>query len=864
MLARLSHKPAVREILIFLAFCFFTAVVTWPYAWHLRDAVADSGDPYLVTWILWWDYHQTFTDPLHLFHSNLFYPLRYTLAFSEHCYGIALPFFPLFALGVRPLTVHVIALFLGFAFCGYGAFRLTRTLTGSSGAGWIAGIAFAFVPFRFGMMSHLPYLFSGWIPLVFEALVLFTRERSWKRAWWFGVAFFMLGLTTVSWFTFSLVPLLVVAVVLLTRYGIWRDPAFWMRSAVALGLACLALLPFMWPYHAAARLYNFRRSIEEVKGESALPHHWLSAEPRNRFWRGLGQDLPKGTRFRLFPGLLPILLSLSAWLFAVVGTTRPTFAGPALRNRSVALFDVLAILTIVVAIPVFGTAGLGKLKAISNLVSSDQLLAVLAVIVLGRLCLAYPLGLRFQNANLVDTLRSERRPDAFWVGLVLVFIGFFYSLGWNFVFYRVLYNLIPMFQSMRVAVRGSMFAYLGLAILAGLGAKSLAEFVRERYPRIPVGAVVGIIGALLLFELNAARLKLERGDISPDAVSLRLRDTPMRGGLVVLPTNASVNHHHILRAADHMKPLIVGTSGFDSPFAVQIELKTRAGPIPPDFMQFLEDIPTSYVVVKNHLLPPERRVDYEAFLGRAVAAGRLRFVNRFDGRDDLYAVVKTQPAAKSEATIPFPHETRDWSELLKEDPVNLLGNYRSWAQTICRLYLATYGTMPRFAELVPDAVFVGAEAIASSLDDQQSKLDSNLRRLAEEWAERPRFRERFGSTTEEQFIDALSANAGIPLSAADRAALIEKARGGSTARANALLAFATRPDFAAREANRSLVLLHYFGYLHRNPDDPPDRNMDGFNHWLHEIEASGEPDRLSRAFLNSNEYREVQSRTRRR
>src|SRR5687767_12150818 len=107
----------LHELFIVLAFCAFTAALSWPYVNYLRDAVADPGDPYLVAWILWWDYHQTFTDPLNLFHANLFYPFRYTLAFSEHCYGIALPFFPLFALGFRPLTVHAVALFFGFVTC---------------------------------------------------------------------------------------------------------------------------------------------------------------------------------------------------------------------------------------------------------------------------------------------------------------------------------------------------------------------------------------------------------------------------------------------------------------------------------------------------------------------------------------------------------------------------------------------------------------------------------------------------------------------------------------------------------------------------------------------------------------------------
>src|SRR5947199_8424992 len=156
--ARRAARAFARELSILLAFCAMTAAMTWPWVLHLRDAVADRGDPYMIAWTLWWDYHQTFHDPVHLFDANVFYPYKYTLAFSENDYGIALPFFPLFAAGLRALTVNSIATFLGFAFCGYGAFRLTRTLTGSNGAAWVAGIVFAFVPFRFHVLSHLHYL----------------------------------------------------------------------------------------------------------------------------------------------------------------------------------------------------------------------------------------------------------------------------------------------------------------------------------------------------------------------------------------------------------------------------------------------------------------------------------------------------------------------------------------------------------------------------------------------------------------------------------------------------------------------------------------------------------------------------------
>ena len=70
------RRFVARECVIFLAFIALTVLMTWPMARHLRDAVSDPGDPYLNAWTLWWDYHQTFHDPLNLFHANIFYPYK--------------------------------------------------------------------------------------------------------------------------------------------------------------------------------------------------------------------------------------------------------------------------------------------------------------------------------------------------------------------------------------------------------------------------------------------------------------------------------------------------------------------------------------------------------------------------------------------------------------------------------------------------------------------------------------------------------------------------------------------------------------------------------------------------------------------
>jgi hypothetical protein len=75
------------------------------------------------------------------------------------------------------------------------------------------------------------------------------------------------------------------------------------------------------------------------------------------------------------------------------------------------------------------------------------------------------------------------------------------------------------------------------------------------------GRVFTVACLLLLFELNAAPLAIVRGDVLPDAVTLKLKNTSMRGqASLILPAGGQSNYRYMLRAADHQKPLVVGTS----------------------------------------------------------------------------------------------------------------------------------------------------------------------------------------------------------------------------------------------------------------------------------------------------------------
>jgi hypothetical protein len=64
-------------------------------------------------------------------------------------------------------------------------------------------------------------------------------------------------------------------------------------------------------------------------------------------------------------------------------------------------------------------------------------------------------------------------------------------------------------------------------------------------------------------------------------------------------------------------------------------------------------------------------------------------------------------------------------------------------------------------------------------------------------------------------------------------------------------------EFTRREKNRAFVLMEFFGYLRRNPNDAPDLNYDGYNFWLNKLDQFGGDfvrAEMVKAFITSDEY----------
>jgi hypothetical protein len=82
-----------------------------------------------------------------------------------------------------------------------------------------------------------------------------------------------------------------------------------------------------------------------------------------------------------------------------------------------------------------------------------------------------------------------------------------------------------------------------------------------------------------------------------------------------------------------------------------------------------------------------------------------------------------------------------------------------------------------------------------------------------------------------------------------------------TKRAAVLRGVAEDQDLKNAESNRAFVLMQYFGYLRRNPNDAPEPglNFTGYNFWLgklNQFNGNFVAADMVKAFIISAEYRQ--------
>jgi hypothetical protein len=588
-------------------FTILTIALTWPAAPLFWRGVNAFGDVVLQMTALTWDAHALTTNPLGVFEAPFFYPYAHSNAYSEHLIGETLIALPLFWLtNGDPAPAHNFNFLISFVLSAYGAYLLTRDLTGNRVAAVAAGIAFGFNGYRFVQSGHLNVLATQWFPLTLWAL---RRGLRWNHGGYlalaaaFGVC---MGLFSVYFVYF-----LAITVAL---YGLWwllvgrrplpgapeqEEPALdaaalapprrvWplgLKVTLAALLGGLALLPFYWPYVQVNAELGLARSVYEAQSWAAHPSFFWNVLPTNWLWATLLPDLMVSNRGerQLFPGLLITLLAV---LGLLLGGRRARAAAGAPPARPAPFYD-------------------GRER------SFYLLLGVVAVL------LTFGVSVRLPGLN------------------------------WDVPLpYGALYQWAPGFAALRVPVRFVVLLDLALAVLGGYG----LTWLLARRPRWAPALWLPLLALLTLEYVQVRDLRNNR-DMRPASPQPYTWLASHPGPVVELPMGGGLfsDVWYTYWATYDWQPLVSGAGSFMPPGTVEIARAMAAFPDPAS-VALLQGLEIRHVVVHLGQYAP---TDARALKIRLDRDPALKQAFR-QGDDVVYELAADPWAARIAAALPAP------------------------------------------------------------------------------------------------------------------------------------------------------------------------------------------------------------------
>jgi hypothetical protein len=196
-----------------------------------------------------------------------------------------------------------------------------------------------------------------------------------------------------------------------------------------------------------------------------------------------------------------------------------------------------------------------------------------------------------------------------------------------------------------------------------------------------------------------------------------------------------------------------------------------------------------------------------------------------------------------------------------------------------RMYKASYGdatgnsgiggnhnvTAPiiRYSEFLPDVKQIGNGVIVNQ-GNWQAQLEANKVSFTQAFVQRTRFTNAYPtSMTPTAFVTQLANFAGVPANDQDRTTAINRFAGAAdtsnvTARAQAIRDIAENATVFNSEQNRAFVLMQYFGYLRRDPNDGvKDADYTGYDFWLtklNQFNGNFIAAEMVKAFITADEY----------
>jgi hypothetical protein len=407
--------------------------------------------------------------------------------------------------------VYNIVLLSGFVLSGVGVALLVRTLTGWIGPALVAGIVFAFLPFRIDHYAHMQLQQTQCLPFALWAFHRLLARGRVRDGAVFG-AFAAGQLLSCVYYGLLMIPYLaVVCATLLVGHARaaaerTRDGRVALAIVVAIAIVLVAAVPVGMAYLGARKVVGERGRDEVVNGSATLLDY-LGPPPENALYgKALGHFAEQERR--LFPGFVAVAL-------AVVG----------LRLRSGSRgTDRLG-----------GTDGSGRTDGSSTTETSG-----------------------IANGPTTDAVAKI----AYALGLL---IAFDISLGYHGLTYPLLYEYFVPFRALRIPARNGIIVGLSLAVLAGYGVAHMAAMVRSPAAR---RIVLAAIGALIVAEYASRPIRMIAMPLTPPAAYgdvVRDRGDSPTATLFEFPLSSKDDPTYMYFSTFHWQHLVNGYSGFFPP-----------------------------------------------------------------------------------------------------------------------------------------------------------------------------------------------------------------------------------------------------------------------------------------------------------
>jgi hypothetical protein len=471
-----GRAVALQTIAAAIAYVVLAIAYTWPLPHALTTEIAiDPWDPILNATVLWWNAtHLPFSTAW--WNAPQFYPSAGVSAFTENLMGISVIASPVYWITGSPIAAYNSAFFLTWPLSGFFTYLLVRHLTRRSDAAFLAGLVYAFVPYRIAELGHVQVLATYGLPLVLLGLHGYMSDRRPRWLVLFSAAWIVQSLANGYFMLFGAV----LVGLWLVWFGTHRDARRLTPPVLATWLvASLPLLPVLIKYKAIHEQFGMRREPYEALYFSARPQSFFQTSNGILTWGGL---LPDG-KDNLFPGLT-VLLLVAAGLLLTLLRTRPREGD---RGRRITmLLGVIAAASIAAAMVVLARGPLnGEILGIPARITDLNRALLLMIICGGTLIWTSP------RARAVIT---DRHPFAFYVTATLVIAllscGPVLRVGEDAVLSPAPYQwlmALPGFDELRVPVRFWMLGTLCLAVAGGLA-----------FARLPLASIRSRRAAFLL------------------------------------------------------------------------------------------------------------------------------------------------------------------------------------------------------------------------------------------------------------------------------------------------------------------------------------------------------------------------------